>query len=136
MICAEAEYNGGMQEASGVLRRQPRRARELLEEEMKNKKIHEQSIIILKDIIKSMLVFLPFFTGLAIFTISGGNMVLFSLGGFVAGISGIIIILRKEIPTIVSSVRGTRAIVEGIIITSICWGSSIIILFEGIRSKP
>lgn len=48
-----------------------------------------------------------------------------SLSFFVAGLSGIIIVIRKESPTSVFTIRGNFAVLEGVVFTIVCWGLSV-----------
>jgi hypothetical protein len=73
----------------------------------------------IKGVWKSFLVFSPILLGFMAFAIS------ISLGSFIAGFTGIIIVTRKEIPAGFTSIRGTRAVVEGVLITILFWGSAV-----------
>ena len=101
----------------------------------KNKNKEEQTKFILQGLWLSFLTFLPAFIGLAIITLTINSMgdLGFSLGSFVAGFTGVIIILRKEIPTALNRIKGTRAIVEGILITVLLWGAAIFVFVEKLK---
>src|ERR1700690_887072 len=53
-----------------------------------------------------------------------------SLFFFVAGFSGVIVAVKREVPTGLYSIRGWRAAVEGIIFTIICWGLALVLLLH------
>ena len=98
-----------------------------------NDNLREAGKEILKGLWRSFLVFSPSFVGLVIIFMAKGDPLVFSLGSFFAGFTGIIIMTGKEIPTVVSSIRGTRAVIEGALITIILWGASVFILIESFR---
>lgn len=90
----------------------------------------------LRGFFRSLLVFSPMFISFGIVVMAGSNPLLFSLAAFIAGCSGVIIILRREIPAALGTTRGANAIVQGALITLICWGLSIVILVEGLKGSP
>jgi hypothetical protein len=68
---------------------------------------------------------IPMGIGLGIFFLSNTLLpmrITFSLGLFVGGITGVIVIIRQEIAAGLFVITGKRAIVEGLIFTLICWG--------------
>ena len=99
----------------------------------KNKNNRETRKEILKGIRNSCLVFSPVFLGFTIFTLSKGDPLLFSLGSFIAGFTGIIVVVKKEIPVGLTSIRGTRAVVEGILTMILFWGLAVFFLIEGLK---
>lgn len=101
----------------------------------RNKNKEERTKFILQGLWLSFLTFLPAFIGLAIIILTINKMagVGFSLGSFVAGFTGVIIILRKEIPTVLNRIQGTRAVIEGTLITVLLWGAAIFVLFEELK---
>ena len=90
---------------------------------------------IIKRMIYTFLVYLPFLIGGGIVLLIGGldNFLLTSLGYFLAGFSGIIMIIRKESPTSRILIRGKWAIISGTIFTLLCWGLSLAHLYFGFR---
>jgi len=56
-----------------------------------------------------------------------------SLALFVAGFSGLIVLVRKEIPTALGRIRRKRAVVEGIMLIVLFWGIAIFLLVEGMK---
>jgi hypothetical protein len=99
----------------------------------RNDNLREAGKEMWKGFWRSFLVFSPAFVGLVIIFMAKGDPLIFSLGSFFAGFTGIIIMTRKEIPTVVTSIRGTRAIIEGALITIILWGVSIFVLIESFK---
>ncbi len=95
-----------------------------------SEKRRERQRELLTGLLLEILVLSPIFIGVGIFAISKGNLVVISLGTFIMGLSGIMIIVRKEIPTATTRFRGTRAIIEGILLTLFFWGITIIVLIE------
>jgi len=75
---------------------------------------------------------LPFVIGLIIIFSSKGlnSPNLFSLACFVSGFSGVIIAVRREIPVGLSVISGPRALIEGILVTLLCWGGGLYIFLS------
>jgi hypothetical protein len=57
---------------------------------------------------------------------------IFSLSFFIAGFTGLIVIIRREIPMIFNTISGLQAIIEGGIVTIFCWGVAIYIYLYGL----
>jgi len=78
-------------------------------------KREEQTRYIVQGLILSLLTWLPLFIGFIIMTLTVdiNSLLGFRLGSFIAGFSGVIIILRKEIPYSLGRIQGKRAIIEG-----------------------
>jgi hypothetical protein len=57
---------------------------------------------------------------------------LISLSFFISGFMGIIIIVRREVPVVLFTIKGTQAIVEGGVVTFFFWGSALYIILQGI----
>ncbi len=51
---------------------------------------------------------------------------------FISGFMGIIIVVRREVPAVLFTVRGTQAIVEGSLVTLFFWGSALYIILQGL----
>lgn len=56
-----------------------------------------------------------------------------SLSLFTVGFSGVIVIVRKEIPTAFSKIHGTRAVIEGILFVALFWGAALFFLVDGLK---
>gem|GEM_PF-6524077 len=54
-----------------------------------------------------------------------------AFAAFVAGLTGVIVIARKEIFSYPKMITGPRAIVQGILITGVSWILSFILFFYG-----
>jgi hypothetical protein len=90
---------------------------------------------VLEGFLLSLLVGFPAIIGFGIILMSRGtlNPNTLSLGCFLAGFSGVIVVIRKEAPTSIIRIRGIWAIIEGILFTLLCWGASIFFFFNGLR---
>jgi len=85
--------------------------------------------LVLNGMLKSFLTSLPMLiAGGMIFLPKHPSDVTFSLAAFIAGFSGVIIVIRKEVPSSLVSIRGVPAVIIGIIGTVLFWSSAIIIL--------
>ena len=79
----------------------------------------------------------PIFLGLAILILVGYfskeplSPILLGLMFFVGGFMGIIIIVRREVPAVIFTVKGTFAIFQGSIVTLFFWGSAAYIILRG-----
>jgi hypothetical protein len=82
----------------------------------------------------SLLVNLPALLGFAIILFTKGPISTsrWALGFFLAGFTGVILIVRKESPTSLGAVRGTRAIVKGFVFTAMCWGIALYLFLFGL----
>lgn len=54
------------------------------------------------------------------------------LCAFIAGFTGVIIVVRKEIPMAFRNITGTRAVVEGAILIIFFWSAAIYIAIYGL----
>jgi hypothetical protein len=68
---------------------------------------------------KSLLFSLPVFLGFIALAIS------LSFGLFIMGLSGVIVVVRKEMPSGRGTARGLVAVVTGTLFTMIAWGMTI-----------
>ena len=88
-------------------------------ERMAIRKINHQSEVekdILSGVKKSLLYYgLPFLLGFMAFAIS------LSLGMFIVGFSGVIVAVKKEMPSGLVTVHGTGAVIVGVLATVLCW---------------
>jgi hypothetical protein len=57
---------------------------------------------------------------------------LYSLAFFIGGFSGVIIIIRKEVPTSIWTIRGNAAILRGVFLIIVFWGAALYILIAGL----
>ncbi len=89
----------------------------------------------LKRIKITILNLLPLFlTPLPLFIFRGVNQILgFSLAAFLAGFSGVVTVIRKEIPMTVRSVTGRSAVIQGVIFTIINWLFAIYFAIEALK---
>ena len=78
-------------------------------------------------------VFLAFLSVLLFDLLKVTPSVKLSLFAFISGFTGIIIIVRKEIPTAFGNITGIRAIVEGAIWVIICWIAAIYFAIYGLN---
>jgi hypothetical protein len=78
---------------------------------------------VLKRALLSLLVYAPALLGSGIILSSKGPLTgsILGPGCFLAGFSGIIMIVRRESPSSIGSLRGKWAVVEGVILTAIFW---------------
>ena len=85
--------------------------------------------LVLNGMLKSFLTSLPILIAFAVIILSNHpSRATFSLAAFIAGFSGVIIIIRKEVPSSFASIRGVPAVIIGIIGTLLFWTCSVIIL--------
>src|SRR4030095_2677945 len=88
--------------------------------------------LLLNGLLKSFLTTLPIFVAFGVIALSSHpTSAVFSLSAFIAGFSGVIIAIRKEIPSSFRSIRGMPALITGIGVTVLCWVYSIILLLFG-----
>jgi hypothetical protein len=94
-----------------------------------------KTTLVLQGMLLNLLVSLPALLGFGIILISKGPLssVILSLGCFLAGFTGIIIILRRESPMSIGSVTGKWALLEGIVFTTFCWGISLYFWLTSLR---
>ena len=57
---------------------------------------------------------------------------LFSSFIFIAGFSGVVIILKREIPLVFYSITGVQAVGEGIMFTMVCWAAALGLYLHGL----
>jgi hypothetical protein len=90
--------------------------------------------LIVKGVILNVLTNLPVLIGLLILASSRGPLTSTRLGfiSFVVGLSGVITVLRKEIPMSIGTVRGKSAIAIGSAFTLMCWLLSLYFLLFGL----
>jgi hypothetical protein len=101
---------------------------------MKSPKSNRQREVIvegmIKGVLKSFLFYLPILLGFMAWALS------ISLGCFIAGFTGIIMLIKKESPSGIATVRGKSAIIIGILITSFFWtGAVFFFLIEVLKWK-
>lgn len=86
--------------------------------------------MVLRGILKNLLVTSPALLGFSIILFSKGpvNDTTFSLGLFLAGFTGVIVALRREIPMSIGSIRGRWAVIQGIGFAILLWSSALLIL--------
>ena len=73
---------------------------------------------IIQGVLKGFLYGLPVLLGFMTLAIS------LSLGSFIMGLSGVIVAIKKEAPSGRGSIRGTWAVVLGVLLTVIFWSSA------------
>ncbi len=88
-----------------------------------------------RGLILNVVISIPVVLGLGIIFVSRRPLSphVLSIGFFLAGFTGVIVILRKESPMSIGSVRGKWAVVEGVIFTILCWGSALYIWIFGLQ---
>jgi len=91
-------------------------------------------LILIKGVITNIAVSTPAIIGLIIIAQSRGPLTptRICLAFFIAGFTGLIILVRKNSPISIGSVRGRLAVIEGAVFMSICWGIAIYIGFFGL----
>lgn len=97
---------------------------------MKTKKENHQREFrkeMFKHYVKSLWVYLPLFLAiLALLTLK----ISISLMAFISGFTGVFVILKKEAPSGMFPIRGSAAIVIGIVLTILFWGlAALLVLF-------
>jgi hypothetical protein len=91
---------------------------EYAEEDMKNDEEARWKKEMIMGVWKRFLYTLPIILGFMAFAIS------LSLGCFIAGFSGVIVAVKKEAPSGRGTVRGTWAVVSGILTTLLFWAGA------------
>jgi len=87
----------------------------------------------LNRFMRSLLTILPTIIGFGIFLFGkGSDRLTISLGLFISGFTGVIIVIRKEIPIPMGSIHGNRAVVEGFLFTCLLWAISLYIFLFGL----
>lgn len=90
---------------------------------------HDKKKMVQNGMLKSFLTSLPILIACGmIFLPKHPSDLTFALAAFIAGFSGVIITIRKEVPSSFVSIHGVPAVIIGIIGTILFWLSSIIIL--------
>jgi hypothetical protein len=79
----------------------------------------------------NVLVSSPVLIALGIILVSRGSLSPQKLGlcFFIAGFTGLIVVIRKESPMAIGSIRGKWAVWEGALFTAICWGLALVMWF-------
>ncbi|MBX3038496.1 MAG: hypothetical protein KF758_16405 [Anaerolineales bacterium] len=93
---------------------------------MKSKKSNHQREMeseMIRNVWKSWLYGLPVLLGFLSMAVS------ISLGAFIMGLTGVIMAVRKEMPSGRGTVRGTIAVVVGVLMTIMFWGAAIYFFF-------
>jgi len=93
----------------------------------KSNRQHEMEKETMKRVWQSFL-----FNGLPMLFGFAGLAISPSLGTFIMGLGGVIMIIRKESTSGRGTIRGPMAIVLGVVITIICWGISAYFLWAEI----
>lgn len=89
---------------------------------MKTKKSDRQRELekeMIKNVWKSWVIYSPFLFGFMALAIS------LSLGFFIVGFTGVIVAVRKEMPSGWGTIRGPMAIVVGVLTTILFWGLAV-----------
>ena len=81
----------------------------------------EQKMI--RGVLRSFLFYLPILLGFMAFAIS------LTLGCFIAGLTGVIMIVKKESPSGIAPTRGKSAIIGGVLLTTFFWSGAILFFF-------
>jgi hypothetical protein len=58
------------------------------------------------------------------------NLIMGSIGFFLMGFSGIVIMIKREIPGTFKSIRGIPALVIGVSVTIFLWGMAFMIIYR------
>jgi hypothetical protein len=87
----------------------------------------------LKRFFLSLITFMPIFVGLGLIFAGKGPIerCITSFSFFISGFTGVIIIIRKEIPIPMGSIEGGRAVIEGLLLTIVLWSISLYIILFG-----
>ena len=90
---------------------------------------HDKKKMVLNGMLKSFLTSLPILIACGmIFLPKYPSDLTFALAAFIAGFSGVIIIIRNEAPSSFVTIRGMPAVIIGILGTLLFWSSALIIL--------
>lgn len=104
---------------------------------MTNRKEKDRNIYcsLLRGVLITLLTYAPALLGTGIILSSKGPLTgpVLSLGAFLIGFSGVIIIVRKESPSSIRPVRGKWAVIQGIIFTVLFWGFALFFLIFGLE---
>ena len=94
---------------------------------------YSKNRLMLNRFLLSLMTITPAIIGLGILLVGNGpfERLMTSLGFFVSGFTGVIIIIRKEIPIPIGSIQGKRAVVEGLLFTIVLWSIALYGLLFG-----
>ena len=108
---------------------------EMILAEHMSKNLSNQHKIIIRGLILNAVTNAPIIIGFLVIAATKGPLTSssFSLGAFIAGFSGVIIMFRREIPTSLVAIRGNAAVVFGILLTGLMWVSAIAVYIMGLR---
>jgi len=97
-------------------------------------KINDSKNKLLRGLILNIAVSSPALLGLGMILLSKGplNPYVLSTSFFLAGFTGIIIIIRKESQMSIGSVHGKWAVFEGLVFTIVCWGIAVYVWLFGL----
>jgi hypothetical protein len=101
----------------------------------KRKNASNPAGLMIKCVILSSLVSLPALLGLAIIMTSRGPLDSrrASLSFLLAGLTGIIVVIRRESPFSLGAIRGKWAVIEGLVFVVICWGIALYVALFGLN---
>lgn len=97
-----------------------------------NNKFGNKKNSILKGWLHNVIVSSPALLALGIILVSQSSLNPQKLGlcFFIAGFTGLIVVIRKESPMSIGSLRGKWAVWEGALFTIICWGLALVMWFS------
>ena len=103
----------------------------------KNRVLRQETSLYWKSLMRLSIVLVPVFIALAIFLsllFWNGPMPshILSLIIFVSGFSGIIIIVKREIPLGFYSITGLQAVGEGTVFVLVCWIGALYLYLQGL----
>lgn len=89
--------------------------------------------VLVKRLITNLAAGIPFFIGGGMILLTKGSLISTKTGiaCFIMGFTGVIIIIRKKGVGTLAQSSGKVAVIEGIIFTSICWVSAIVLIVFG-----
>jgi len=93
--------------------------------------MNKRSKYVLMNYLYSLIVYLPMLIGAGIILSTKGPLSSFraAIGFFIAGFTGIVMIIRKESPMALGIIRGKGPMIGGIIVTTLCWFAALAALF-------
>ncbi len=82
-----------------------------------------------------ILTFLPMILALPLLIAMTGVIpnIRFGLFSFIVGLTGVIIVIRKEIPMALGSIKGKSAVIQGTVIIILCWLAAIYFTIYGLK---
>jgi hypothetical protein len=88
------------------------------------RKLNHKKDSLLKGWLLNLMVSSPAIIALGLILATQGSLTSQRLGlsFFLAGFTGVIVIIRKESPMSIGSLRGKSAIWLGVLFTAVCWG--------------